>query len=158
VLQALDDHADVIFPHLMKSVVPPVDLQFLQSAGFEHPEAELALIIHYARSTVAKNDFRPSQILDRAKCELERVGEDLRQFKTDAAKTSKASQQEKPKARKLFTGISKILAGGITGTGNLLLGIGAIPAAGPSAAHMIIGSCAVAVGAIGQGIGDLRGE
>ena len=42
--------------------------------------------------------------------------------------------------------------------GNVLLGVGTIPSAGPGSLHLVIGSCGLAIAAVGQGIGDLRGE
>lgn len=59
---------------------------------------------------------------------------------------------------KIFNGIGKILAGAVAAAGNLLLATGTIVAPNPATAYGVIGSSALAVGSICQGIGDLRGE
>ena len=62
------------------------------------------------------------------------------------------------KKRKILNGIGKILSGTVAGAGNLLLATGTIVAPNPATAYAVIGSSALAVGSICQGIGDLRGE
>jgi len=60
--------------------------------------------------------------------------------------------------RKLFNGVGKILVGVVTGAGNILLAAGTIAAPNPATVYGVIGSSALAIGGICQGIGDLRGE
>ena len=60
--------------------------------------------------------------------------------------------------RIVINGVGKILAGAITGAGNLLLFGGTIVAPNPGTAYAVIGSSALAVGSICQGLGDLRGD
>ncbi len=124
----------------------------MRKAGFDEPEAELLLICRYARRRLPTPDYIPSSIVKNAEGEIRNAAQELLKVDPD----SKSDQVKK--SRKWFNGIGKILAGGITGIGNLLLGVGTIPSSGPANMHVVIGSCAVAIGAIGQGIGDLHGE
>ena len=62
------------------------------------------------------------------------------------------------KKRKLFNGIGKILAGAVMGAGNTLLACGPFVAPNPATAYTALGSAALAVGSMSQGIGDIRGE
>jgi len=152
VQEALDENQAAIFEDLSPAVIPAVDIELLRKSGFDEPEAELLLICLYARKHLISRDYRPSSILNNAETEIRNAAQELLKVDPD----SKNDTVKKP--RKWFNGIGKILAGGITGLGNLLLGIGSIPSAGPASTHVTIGSCALAIGAISQGIGDLRGE
>lgn len=154
VLRALDAHYEEVFGGLRRSAIPDVDLEYLQLAGFTDPEAEIVLIIRYAKDRLSRSQQLPSGIVSMAHQELKRIGSDLE----SSAKEGEPKRPRPEKPRKLFTGVSKVLAGGVTAAGNLLLGVGAIAGAGPATTHAVIGSCALAVAAIGQGIGDLRGE
>jgi hypothetical protein len=154
VLDALDEYTDEVLGQLNREVIPDYDVELLRHAGFEEPEAEIVLFIHYARSRMVGHQLRPSEVLRTAQERVEAMAEALET--TDPEPESPTSAQAKPK--KVFTGISKILGGAVTGLGNVLLGVGAIPSAGPSSLHLVIGSCGLAIAAVGQGIGDLRGE
>lgn len=155
ILTALDAHAEEIFGGLRRSVIPDVDIDYLRLAGVHEAEAEIVLLIRFAQDRLARSkrsQQSPSQIVHRAEDEVKRVAKDLKP--TDDDNDPEVSR----KPPKLFNGIAKILAGGVLGAGNLLVGVGAIAASGPATAHTVIGSCALAVAAMGQGIGDLRGE
>jgi hypothetical protein len=154
ILDALDAHAEEVFAGLRRSAIPDVDLEYLRLAGFDKPDAEVVLIIRYARSRLASSERSPKQIVSQANEELERLGEALE----SSAKSDNLKEEGRKKPPKVFNGISKILAGGVTAAGNMLLGLGALGRPGPAAGHAVIASCALAVAAIGQGIGDLRGE
>jgi len=154
VLDALDEYADEVLGRLSRAVIPDYDVELLRHAGFEEPEAEIVLLVHYARSRIAGHQQRPSEVLRRAQEHVEGLAEVLETTEPEA----ESSTSVKPKPKKVFTGISKILGGAVTGLGNVLLGVGTIPSAGPSSLHLVIGSCGLAIAAVGQGIGDLRGE
>lgn len=96
---------------------------------------------------------RPSEVLGQARKHVEALAEVLETTDEEGDSTN-----GRAKPRKVFTGISKILGGAVTGLGNVLLGVGALPSTGPSSLHLVIGSCGLAIAAVGQGIGDLRGE
>ena len=68
------------------------------------------------------------------------------------------SERVEKKKRKVLNGVGKILAGAVTGIGNVLLATGTIAAPNPATAYGVIGSSALAIGSICQGMGDLRGE
>jgi len=123
-------------------------------AGIEDPEAEITLIIHYSRKRLGHSEARPSETVRQAQEELKRAADRVDKIPPD----SNLSDQPEKKKRKIFNGIGKILAGTITGAGNLLLAAGTVVAPNPATAYGVIGSSALAVGGICQGIGDLRGE
>lgn len=62
------------------------------------------------------------------------------------------------KKRKIFNGVGKLLAGAVTAAGNVLLATGTVVAPNPATAYAAIGSSALAIGSLLQGMGDLRGE
>ena len=153
VSEALDEHGEIIFPNLSMEVVPSEDIAFLREAGVPEPEAELVILVHHARSVLQSTDAKPSEILKLSSDLLLKVASEL------AGTPQTTSRKEaKAKPRKILNGIGKILSGAIAGAGNLLIGIGAIPVSGGAAGAAVIASCAVAVSAVAQGWGDLRGE
>lgn len=152
VVTALEELPDVVFQNLRRSAIPEEDLQFLHDAGVADPEAELTILIHYARKHLGRGDSRPSSVLSEAQPQLQRAASILENL------ASVPEKLEQPKKRKIFNGIGKILAGAATGVGNTLLACGTIAAPNPATAYAVIGSAAIALGSIGQGIGDLRGE
>jgi hypothetical protein len=161
VFAALDELPEVTFGELRKSAIPPEDRQLLASAGIENPEAEITLIINYCRARVARHyfysnrDVHPfsSRYVREAQESLKQAAEIIQE-----AEPSEVAAGSKGKRRKLFNGIGKILTGAIAGAGNLLLATGTVVAPNPATAYGAIASSALAVGAIFQGIGDLRGE
>ena len=153
-LDALDAYRVEIFGGLRRDVIPDIDIEYLRVAGFNEAEAEVVLLIQYARTHMVSTQRTPSQIVEEAEKQIKRIGGELK----SAKELNQAPDQTVKRTPKLFNGIAKICSGGILSAGNLLLGVGAITAPGPATAHMVIGSCALAVAAIGQGIGDLRGE
>lgn len=153
VLDALDEAPDITFPNLRRSAIPDEDVELLRHAGVDDPEAMITIIIHYSRKHVGGSDTRPSQIVERAQNELRQAADILSSGETDAPQ-----KQPEKKKRKILNGVGKILAGAVTGAGNLLLFTGTIVAPNPGTAYAVIGSSALAVGSICQGLGDLRGE
>jgi len=154
ILDALDAHAEDIFGGLRRSAIPDVDLEYLRLAGFDKPDAEVVLIIRFARTRLASSECSPKRMVSQANDELRHLGEALE----SSAKSDNTEKERPKKPPKVFNGISKILAGGVTAAGNMLLGLGALSGPGAATGHAVIASCALAVAAIGQGIGDLRGE
>jgi hypothetical protein len=155
VLAALDDTPDITFENLQRAAIPPEDAEFLRRTGVDDPEAEITLIIRYSQRRIGRSrDSAPSEIARQAQPELKRAAEQVGAL---AAGTNNTPPTERKK-RKLFNGIGKILAGVVTGAGNILLAAGTIAAPNPATAYGVIGSSALAVGGICQGIGDLRGE
>jgi hypothetical protein len=156
VLAALDEAPEITFGELRWSAIPAEDVRFLRDAGVGDAEAEVTLLIHYSRRRFGERqaDVVPSEIANRAQGELRNAGARLQQV----APEQDSSNRSERKKRKLFNGIGKILAGAVTGAGNLLLATGTILAPNPATAYGVIASSALAVGGICQGIGDLRGE
>ena len=157
VLAALDEAPDITFGQMRRSAIPAEDVRFLRDAGVEDADAEITLLIHYSRQRFGERqaELVPSEITHRAQDELRNAGTQLQQAVLPPPDSSNRSERKK---RKLFNGIGKILAGTVTGAGNLLLATGTILAPNPATAYGVIASSALAVGGICQGIGDLRGE
>jgi hypothetical protein len=155
ILDALEEAPDITFQNLRKSAIPREDSRLLRRAGFENPSAEITIVIQYARTRLASPQTSPTEIMRRAQPELERAGEAMDKL---AARAGTQDSLEKPKKRKIFNGIGKLLGGAITAAGNVLLATGTVAAPNPATAYGALGSSALAVAMIGQGIGDLRGE
>jgi len=153
VLDALDEAADITFPNLRRSAIPDEDVELLRHAGVEDPEAFITIIIHYSRRHVGNSNNRPSSVVERAHEGLHRAADML-----SPSDTAPPKDMPEKKKRKIFNGVGKILAGAVTGVGNLLLFTGTIAAPNPATAYAVIGSSALAVGSICQGLGDLYGE
>jgi hypothetical protein len=155
VLAALDEDPETTFPNLRRSVIPEEDAYLLRYAGVEDADAEMTILIHYARNHVGRQDSSPSSIAHEAQTELKHAAARVEQLALALA--SQPDAQPAPKKRKLFNGIGKILAGTVTAAGNLLLATGTVIAPNPATAYGVIGSSAMAIGGVFQGIGDLRG-
>jgi hypothetical protein len=153
VLAALDDAPDITFAELRRNAIPDEDVRLLRDAGVDDPEAEITVLIHYARKRLGHREATPSAIAEEARDELKRAPERIISLSNNSSAT-----HIDVKKKKLFNGIGKILAGAITGAGNLLLATGTVMAPNPATAYGVLGSSALAVGSICQGIGDLRGE
>lgn len=153
VLSALDETPDITFGELRRNVIPEEDVRLLREAGVSDAEAEITILIHYARKRLGHREAIPSAAVEKARAELKNAAERIAEL-SDKSNGNRAEQKKK----KLFNGIGKILAGTVTAAGNLLLVTGTIIAPNPATAYGVIGSSAIAVGSICQGIGDLRGE
>jgi len=156
VLAALDESPEISLGQLRRSAIPEADVQFLRDAGVETPDAEITLVIYYSRRRFGERNVEsaPSEIAHRAQDELRNAASRIAEV---SSKDDSSNRSERQK-RKLFNGVGKILAGTVAGAGNLLLATGIILAPNPATAYGVIGSSALAVGSICQGIGDLRGE
>ncbi len=148
VLSALDEAPDITFAELRRNAGPDEDVRLLQGAGVDDPEAEITILIHYARKRLGHREATPSALAEQAHDELKNAPERL----ISLSNNSSASNVEDK------NGIGKILAGVVTAAGNLLLATGTVIAPNPATAYGVIASSAVAVGSMCQGIGDLRGE
>lgn len=153
VLSALDEAPDITFAELRRNAIPDEDIRLLQGTGVDDPEAEITILIHYARKRLGHREATPSALAEKAHDELKRAPERI----ISLANNSSATHVE-VKKKKIFNGIGKILAGAVTAAGNLLLATGTVIAPNPATAYGVIASSAVAVGSMCQGIGDLRGE
>lgn len=147
-LDALDNAPRGLYANLPRTAIPREDLDLLRRAGVEDPEAELTLMLYGARDFAAANQT-PSEVVLQAAATLRIQGGQIRNLNTDVPQ---------PKKRKLFNGIGKILTGLVTGAGNALLAAGTIVAPNPATAYLAVGSGAIAIGSVFQGVGDLRGE
>jgi hypothetical protein len=149
-LAALDEAPEITFGNLRRSAIPDEDIQLLARAGVDEPEAEINILIHSGPKVfVVKQP--PSEVVRQAPDELKRAADRIEQM-------NQPGDNQPPKKRKLFNGIGKLLAGTITGAGNLLLAMGTVAAPNPATAYLAMGSSAIAALYIGQGVGDLRGE
>jgi hypothetical protein len=153
VMSALDEAPEITFGELRRSVIPELDVRLLREAGVDDAEAEITILIQCARKRLGNRDATPSAQVEKASEELHYAAKHLVQFPYE----ENVGQREKKK-KKLFNGIGKILAGTVTAAGNLLLVTGTIIAPNPATAYAGIGSSAIAVTSIFQGLGDLRGE
>ena len=152
VLDALDELPEITFGELRRSAIPDEDVRFLAQAGVRDPETEITIIIHYARRRLGRPNARPSASIQGAQLELNRAADEL------TKQVSSPDAGEKKSKKKIWSGTGKVLAGAVTAAGNLLLATGTLVAPNPATAYGVIGSCALAVAGICQGIGELRGE
>ena len=150
---ALDEHGELIFSSLSRELIPDEDIALLLRAGVLEPEAEVTIIIQELRRSARNRGIQASSVLRAAPQKLEEAAKKL-----SPAESNSTDEKVEVKPRKFFTGIGRILSGAIAAGGNLLVGIGTIPASGGATAGAVIASSALAVGLISQGIGDLRGE
>ena len=162
VFAALEEDPQTLFANLRRSAIPDEDIEMLRAAGVDDPEAEILLIIHYCRTHLGQNRYSPNlnapdlvEVARKAEPLLKQAANLLGGGKGEA---TPSDQPDGKKKRKWLNGIGKILSGGVLGAGNVLLGCGGVIAPNPAIAYGVIGSCAVAVGSICQGAGDLRGE
>jgi hypothetical protein len=125
--------------------------------GVDEPEAEITILIEYCRFGIGDGQCRSSEIETQAQAALTQAADRLERFASAASQADSSAAPPRPK-KKLFIGIGRILAGAVTGAGNLLLASGAVVAPSPAIAYGVIGSAALAIGSISQGIGDIRGE
>jgi hypothetical protein len=151
VLAALDELPEITFGQLRRSAIPEFDVDLLSRAGVRDPEAEIAIIIGYAGQRLSHPSRLPSEAVRGAQAEVNRAAHQLVATPTEQPDAMR-------KKRKILTGIGKVLTGAVTGAGNLLLATGTIIAPNLAMAYAVIGSSALAVGSIFQGLGDLRGE
>jgi hypothetical protein len=154
-LDALDEAPQVTFENLRRSAIPPEDIQILARAGVDDPEAEITTLLHQQMWTFYRVSRRPSEIAHQVPDELLHAAEEVDRLPSQI--TQPVPQPERKK-RKLFNGIGKLLSGMVTGGSNILLAAGTFIAPNPATAYLAMGSSAVAILYMGQGIGDLRGE
>lgn len=159
-LRAIEEDPITLFANLRRTAIPDEDAELLRQAGHLDPEAEITLIIHYARTHLGNRNWErdPTDSVREAPELVKGAGNRLEAIASKKEKDSSSEGSVEKKKRKLFNGVGKVLSGAVIGTGNLLLGTGSIVAPNPAIAYGIIGSCALAVGSICQGVGDLRGE
>src|SRR5262249_35276052 len=151
VLAALDELPEVTFGELRRSAIPEEDVDLLFRSGVNNPEEEIKLVIQYARYRISRfhaHEPYPSKYASDAQPNLNRA----------ADRVEKIDDVPPAKKRKLFNGIGRLLGGAITAGGNLLLLTGIFVAPNPATAYLALGSSALGITSIAQGIGDLRGE
>jgi hypothetical protein len=162
ILEVLDSYGAMIFQNITRLHIPPEDIEILRDSGISSPDAEIVIAIRLMRSQKAR---KASEVLIQGQLLLEEASAELKQATSYASRhmigdfpLPPAIVDDVKKPRRYFNGIGRILSGVAAGTGNVLVGIGAIPAAGDAAVAGVIASAALSIGLIGQGIGDLRGE
>lgn len=168
ITEILDDNGDLVIRELEVSTVPPEDEGFLAQCGVKDPKAEIVISMTRLKAGYwpavetqpdGKRRFGTGLLIDYSRTEVIRTSKAMLQREEEAQDAHKVPTTDEPKKRKkYFNGIGKILSGVVAGTGNVLIGTGAIPATGGAAVAGVIASAAVSVGVIMQGIGDLRGE
>jgi len=169
--EVLNDNGQQIFQQISIIDIPVEDQDFLKDCGIKNPKDEMTISLaklkngywFYLEET--KNPTNRSRapieaVMDMAQERLSAASADLgrvqAQQNDNTDDLSSAPRRHKP--RKYFNGIGKILSGVVAGTGNVLIGVGAIPASGGAATAGVIASAALSIGIVMQGIGDLRGE
>src|SRR5262245_8082047 len=147
-LDALDEAPKVTLGELRYSVIPQEDPDYLRRAGFHAHDVELlvALAIQGAH-TLASSGKLPSDVVEEAHAALETALQSLQ----DGSKTLAPKKE-----RKILSGVGKLLAGAITGVGNVLLLTGTLAAPNPGIGFAAMASGALAVGSFFQGIGELK--
>lgn len=160
IAEILDENGALVFQEITRESVPTEDLEFLAQCGIKEPEAEITISLRRLKAgywMMSEDGRSTARILEHSRMQILHVAEGLSQ--QDAQQKPAVSEgQSSKKRRKIFNGVGKILSGVVAGTGNVLMGIGAVPAAGGVAAPAVIASAAASIGIIMQGIGDLRGE
>jgi hypothetical protein len=155
-LDALDEAPEVTFENLRWSAIPPDDIQLLARAGVDDPESEITILIRQQQMWAFYRASRiPSEIARQVPAELLHAAEAVDSLPSQVNQPVPKSERKK---RKLFNGIGKLLSGMVTGGSNILLAAGTFIAPNPATAYLAMGSSAVAILYMGQGIGDLRGE
>ena len=78
VLRALEEAPDLVFGELRRSAIPDEDVDLLRLAGVEEPEAEITVVIHYARGKGRQTRY--AAVAYRQECERRapRGGRDAR--------------------------------------------------------------------------------
>ncbi|MBU6384607.1 MAG: hypothetical protein KGS49_01595 [Planctomycetes bacterium] len=162
VLDALDDDPETLFKNLRRNAIPDEDADFLRDAGCNDPEAELTLLIAYARTHLFSrrnsNQISPTSEVRNSPEALSNAGERIQKLLDTKTVSSQSFESKTAAKRKIVTGVGNILTGAILATGNVLLGTGNIVAPNAGVAFGVIGSCAAATSAISKGMGELRGE
>lgn len=162
VLDALDDDPSTIYQNLRRDAIPAEDVEFLRDAGCSDPEAELTIYIAYVRNHLHAPHINHEQSattrVRNSPEALQDAGRRLRKSLDSKSKVLETSETKASSKRKILTGVGNILSGAILATGNILLGTGYVVAPNPGITFGVIGSCAVATGAICKGMGELRGE
>lgn len=154
VLDAIDEMPETVFSELRRSVIPSEDIQLLRRAGIVEPEAEITIVIQYAKKLKYKDKL--TQRVHEADNALHKAAKLL---KNDARNDYERDNELPTKhKRKIVTAVGRILAGTITGAGNILLGMGIIVAPNPATGYAIIGSSALSVMNICQGIDELLND
>lgn len=154
VLEAIEEVPDIVFGELRRSVIPAEDLFLLQRAGIEDPEAEITIVIQYAKRHLSTPSANPTAKIREATSELERAARDLQRFAQAKQVAPEASEEETENLQWHRKDPRRDDHGG----GNPLLGTGTILAPNPATGYAVIASSALAVASLCQGIGDLRGE
>jgi hypothetical protein len=167
VAEILDDNGRLVLQEMEVSTVPPEDEAFLAQCGIKAPKAEIVISVTRLKagywlmgeSQGGQRRLETRQIIEYSRTEVVRTSSALLQREEETEEAPRVPTTNEPKKRKkYFNGIGKILSGVVAGTGNVLIGTGAIAATGGAAVAGVIASAAVSVGVIMQGIGDLRGE
>lgn len=163
----LDENFGVIVTQLSPNDIPPEDHDFLRTCGMTTPKDEVTITITRLRmgawpSTDGGRRRAPAaELMQVSRHAVRASASELRQggevvMPSQSSQNHLSSLPKKPK--KYFNGIGKILSGVVAGTGNVLIGAGAIPATAGTAAAAVFASGALSLGLVMQGIGDLRGE
>lgn len=167
VTEILDENGRLVFQEMDVSTVPPEDEAFLAQCGLKDPKAEILVSVTRLKAgywpvgetQAGQRKLGTRLLIDYSRTEVIRTSRALLQRENATEDAPGVPTTNEPKKRKkYFNGIGKILSGVVAGTGNVLIGTGAIPATGGAAVAGVIASAAVSVGVIMQGIGDLRGE
>ena len=162
IIEALDHHGSDIYPNLTPDFVPAYDMDLLRNTGIKDPEAEVVLTIHFMKYHLPRDDSPAAHAIRHAEERLQHLSESLRNTKPpeypDDSERQGEERQRLQKRPKVFNGIGKILSGAVAGLGDVLYGLGHIPAPGQVDHRAVIASCALAVGMVSQGLGDLLGE
>jgi hypothetical protein len=161
VLDALDDDPETLFKYLRRNSIPDEDADFLKDAGCNDPEAELTILIAYTRTHCGRrssNETSATAQVRKSPDALRNAGKRIQTLLEKDSISSQSSESKTTSKRKIVTGVGNILSGAIMATGNVMLGTGNLIAPNPGIAFGVIGSCAVATGAICKGMGELRGE
>lgn len=135
----------------------PYEARLLKSAGHPKPETAVLKFLHFAAKDLAVL-ASARKVLE----EAETVSLTAHSSITDIINQQQVppieveTETKQPKRRKLFSGLGKLFSGLVLLSGNAIV----IPAVtlGSLMALPVLGSLAGGIAAVGEGIGQLRGE
>ena len=97
VMSALDEAPDITFAELRRNAIPDEDVGLLRAVGVDDPEAEITILIYYARKRLGHREANPSAIAEQARDELKRAAERI----TGLADGSSANRVEIKKGKNI---------------------------------------------------------
>jgi hypothetical protein len=166
IIEVIEEHLTEIVQGMRVEDFPKEDFEILRESGSADPRREIAAIVHFLRSRVARlpQERLEALLSDRSSVRLsrtlQRAPELVEQQRKALTEETTQGAEKKGVKRKIFTGISKICQGTLLSLTDVTAVIGMWHVA-LSPETMTVGavtSVTGGVGAILEGVGALRGE